>query len=120
MGELTGMARHPLTGKGFELLGSRGGVFVLAAIALHPACLLTHTCPEQGMLIGKRDANAIAVFHFAAPCHIPRVTGAGAQGRDVQIHGRTLAPGARPIAGDAAQADSVQALAGYGRRGALD
>ena len=120
MGELAGMARHPLTGQGFELRGGGLGVFMLAAVALYPACLLTHACTEQGMLIGKRDADAIAVFDLAAPRHIARVAGAGTQRRDLQINRRTRAPGARPIAGDAAQADSVQALAADGRRGTLD
>lgn len=114
------MARDPLAGQGFELRRGWLGVFVLAAVALHPACLLTHSRTEQGMLIGKRDANAIAVFHLAAPRHIAWVAGAGAQGGDVQIDRRTLAPGARPIAGDAAQADSVQALTRDCGGGALD
>ena len=120
MGEFTGVPRHPLAGHGFELLGRRLGVFVLAAVALYPACLLTHACAEQRMFIGKRDADAIAVFYLAAPCHIARVAGPGAQGRDMQVNRRTLAPGTRAIAGDAAQADSVQALAGNGGRGTLD
>ena len=120
MGELAGMARYPLAGQGFELLGCRFGVFVLAAVALYPACLLTHTCPEEGVLIGKRDADAIAVLDLAAPCHVARITRAGPQGGNVQVNGRTLAPGARPMAGDTAQADSEQALAGDGRGGTLD
>lgn len=77
------MARYPLAGQGFELLGSGFGVFVLAAVALYPACLLTHSCTKQGMFIGKRDTDAVAVFHLAAPRHIAGVTRAGAQGRDV-------------------------------------
>lgn len=120
MGELAGMARYPLTGQGFELLGCRFGVFVLAAVALYPACLLTHPCTEQRMFIGKRDTDAVAVFHLAAPRHIAWITRAGAQGRDKQINRRAFAPGAWPMAGDAAQADRVQALAGDGRRGTLD
>lgn len=120
MGELAGMARYPLAGQCFELLGSGFGVFVLAAVTRYPACLLTHSCTEQGMFIGKRDTDAVAVFHLAAPRHIARITRAGAQGRDMQINGRALAPGAWPIAGNTAQADSVQALTGDGRRGALD
>ena len=120
MGELAGMARYPLTGQGFELLGCGFGVFVLAAIALYPACLLTHSRTEQGMFIGKRDADTVAVFHLAAPCHIARITGAGAQGWDVQINRRALAPGTRPMAGDTAQTGSEQALAGNGGRGTLD
>ena len=120
MGELAGMARHPLTGQGLELRRGRFGVFVLAAVALYPACLLTHSRTEQRMFIGKRDADAIAVFYLAAPCHIARVAGPGAQGRDMQVNRCTLAPGTRAIAGDTAQADSVQALAGNGGRGTLD
>lgn len=120
MGELAGMARHPLTGQGFELLRGRLGIFMLAAVALYPACLLTHSRTEQRMFIGKRNADAIAVIHLAAPRHIPRIARAGTQGGNVQINGRALAPRAGPIAGDAAQADSEQALAGDGRRGALD
>src|SRR5450830_376807 len=120
MGELTGVPRHPLAGHGFELLWRRLGVFVLAAVTLYPACLLTHACAEQGMFIGERDADAIAVFHLAAPCHITRIAGPGAQGWDMQINRRTLAPGTRAIAGDATQADSVQALVGNGRGGTLD
>lgn len=112
MGELTGMARYPLAGQGFELLGSRLGVFVLATIALYPACLLTHSRTEQRMVIGKRDTDAVAVLHLAAPRHVARITRAGAQGRDVQFNRRALTPGAWPIARDAAQADSMQALAG--------
>lgn len=120
MRELAGMARYPLAGQGFELLGSGFGVFVLAAVALYPACLLTHSCAEQRMFIGKCDTDAVAVFHLAAPRHIARVTRAGAQGRDVQINRRAFAPGTWPMAGDAAQASRMQALAGDGRRGALD
>lgn len=120
MGELAGMARYPLTGQGFELLGCRFGVFVLAAVTLYPACLLTHSRTEQCMLVGKRDADPVAVFHFAAPRHVAWITRAGAQGGDVQIHGRAFAPGTRPVAGDTAQAGSVQALAGDSGRGALD
>lgn len=120
MGELAGMARYPLAGQCFELLGSGFCVFVLAAIALYPACLLTHSRTEQCMFIGKRDTDAVAVFHLAAPRHIARIACAGAQGRDVQINCRALAPGAWPMAGNTAQADRVQALAGDGRRGALD
>ncbi len=101
------MARYPFTGEGFELLGGWLGVFVLAAIALYPACLLTHARTEQRMFIGKRDTDAVAVFHLAAPRHIAWVACAGAQGGDVQINRRAFAPGAWPMAGDAAQADSV-------------
>ncbi len=114
------MARHPLTGQGFELLRGRFGIFMLAAVALYPACLLTHSRTEQRMFIGKRNAHAVAVFHLATPRHITWIAGAGAQGGNEQINGRALAPRAGPIAGDAAQADSEQALAGDGRRGALD
>lgn len=120
MGELAGMARYPLAGQGFELLGSGFGVFVLAAVALYPACLLTHSCTEQCMFIGKRDTDAVTVFHLAAPRHIAWITRAGAQGGNKQINRRAFAPGTWPMAGDAAQADRVQALAGDGRRGALD
>jgi len=120
MGELAGMTRYPLAGQGFELLGCRLGIFVLAAVTLYPACLLTHACTEQGMFIGKRNADAVAGFHLAAPRHITRITRTGAQGRDMQVNRRALAPGTRPIAGDTAQADSVQALAGDSGRGALD
>lgn len=114
------MARHPLACQGFELLGRRFSVFVLAAIALYPACLFTHSRAEQRMFVGKRDANSVAVFHLAAPGNITRITGAGTQRRNVQINRRTLAPGARPMTGDTAQADSEQALAGDGRGGTLD
>ncbi len=114
------MARHPLAGQGFELCRCRFGIFVLAAVAFHPACLFAHARAKQRMLIGKRDADAIAVFDLAAPGYIPRIPGVGAQGRDVQVNGCALAPGAWPMAGDAAQADRVQALAGEGRRGTLD
>lgn len=120
MGKLAGMARHPLTGQGFKLLRSRFGIFMLAAVALYPACLLTHSRTEQRMFIGKRNAHAVAVFHLATPRHITWIAGAGAQGGNEQINGRALAPRAGPIAGDAAQADSEQALAGNGGRGALD
>ncbi len=120
MGELAGMPRYPLAGQCFELLGGGFGVFVLAAIALYPACLFTHACTEQRMFIGKRDTDAVAVFHLATPRHIARITRAGAQGRDVQINRRALASGAWPMAGNTAQAGSVQALARDGRRGALD
>ena len=114
------MARHPLAGQGFDLLRGGFGVFVLAAVTLYPACLLTHACAEQRVFIGKRDADAVAVAHLAAPGYIAWVTGAGPQGRDMQINRRTLAPGAWPMAGDAAQAVSEQALTGDGRGGALD
>ena len=119
MGKLAGMARHPLTGQGFKLLRSRFGIFMLAAVALYPACLLTHSCTEQRMLIGKRNAHAVAVFHLATPRHIPRIAGRGTEGGNVQINGRALAPCAGPIAGDAAQADSVQPLAGNAGNGTL-
>ena len=114
------MARYPLAGQGFELLGCRFGIFVLAAVALYPACLLTHACTEQGMFVGKRDTDAVAGFHLAAPRHVARITRAGTQGRNVQINRSAFAPGTWPMAGDAAQAADVQALAGDSRRGALD
>lgn len=38
----------------------------------------------------------------------------------MQVYRRAGAPGTWPIAGDAAAADSVQALAGKGGRGTLD
>ena len=114
------MARYPLAGQGFELLGSGFGVFVLAAVALYPACLLTHACTEQGMFVGERDTDAVAGFHLAAPRHIAWVACADAQGGDVQINRRAFAPGTWPMAGEAAQADRVQALAGNGGRGTLD
>jgi hypothetical protein len=40
--------------------------------------LFANSRTEQGMLIGKRDADAVAIFDFAAPCDIARITGAGA------------------------------------------
>lgn len=119
VGELDGMARHPLARQGFELFGRWFGIFVLAAVALYPACLLTHTRTKQGMLIGKRDADAVAVRDLAAPCHVARITRARPQGGNVQVNGRTLAPGARPMAGDTAQADREQALTGNGGGGTL-
>ena len=114
------MARHPLARQGFELFGRRFGVFVLAAIALYPSCLFAHARTEQRMFIGKRNADAVAVFHLATPRHVAWVAGGGTQGWNVQVNGRALAPGARPIAGNATQAVREQALAGYGGRGALD
>ena len=114
------MARDPLASHGFELRRCWLGVFVQAAVAFDLAHLLTHSRTEQGVLLGKRDTDAIALFDLAAPGHIAWITGAGAQGRDTQINRRTLAPGTWAIAGDAAQADSVQALAGNGRSGTLD
>ena len=120
MGELAGMARHPLTGQGFELCGGGLGVFMLAAVALYPACLFAHARTEQRMFIGKRNSDAVAVFHLATPRHVAWVSGGGAQGWNVQVNGRALAPGARPIAGNATQAVREQTLAGYGGRGALD
>ena len=114
------MARHPVAGQGFELLGRWLVGFVQAAVAFDLAHLLAHPRTEQGMFIGKGDADAIAVFDFSAPGYIARITGAGAQGGDVQVNRRARAPGTRPIASDAAAPDSVQALAGKGRRGALD
>ena len=94
--------------------------FVHAAVALDLTHLLTHSRTEQCMFIGERDTDAVAVFHLATPRHIPRIAGRGTEGGNVQVNGRALAPCAGPIAGDAAQADSVQALAGDGRRGTLD
>lgn len=120
MGELTGMARHPLTGQGFDLLGCWLGIFVLAAVALYPACLLTHARTEQRMFIGERDAHTVAVFHLVTPRHVAWVAGGGAKGRNVQVNGCALAPGPRPFAGDATQAGSEQALAGDCGRGTLD
>lgn len=120
MGELYGVARHPLTGQGFELLRRGFGIFVLAAVALYPACLLTHACTEQRMFVGKRNADAVAVFAFAAPCHITGITGVGPKGWDLQINRRTRAPGTRPMAGDTAQALSEQALTRDCGGGALD
>ncbi len=114
------MARDPLAGHGFELLGRWLGVFMQAAVAFHLAHLFAHSRTEQGVFIGKSDADAIAIFNSVAPGHIARITGAGTQGRDTQINRRALAPGARPIAGDTTQADSVQALAWESRRGAWD
>ncbi len=61
MGELAGLARYPRAGQGLERPGSRLGVFVLATIALYPACLLTHWRTEQRMFIGKRDTDIIRV-----------------------------------------------------------
>ena len=120
MGEVTGVSRHPLAGQGFDFRRARLSIFVLAAVALYPACLFAHARTEQRMFIGKRNADAVAGFHLAAPRHITRITRTGAQGRDMQVNRRALAPGTRPIAGDTAQADSVQALAGDSGRGALD
>lgn len=114
------MARDPLAGHGFEFCRRRLGVFVQAAVAFDLAHLFTHSRTEQGVLIGKGDTDAIALFDLAAPGYIARITGAGAQVRDMQVNRRTLAPGTWAIAGDAAQADSVQALAGNGRSGTLD
>ncbi len=113
------MARHPLAGQGFELLGCRFGVFVLAAVALHAACLFTHARAEQRMFVGKRDTDAVAIVDLAAPRHISRVAGAGAQRGYVQIDRSALAPGPWPMAGDAAQAVGEQTLAGDGRGGTL-
>ncbi len=109
------MARDPLAGEGFELQGAWRGVFVQAAVAFDLTHLLTHSRTEQGVLVGKRNADAVAIFDCAAPRYIAWVTGAGTQRRDIQIDRCTLAPGTRAIAGDAAQADSVQALAGNAR-----
>ena len=114
------MARHPVTGHGFKLRRRWLGIFVQAAVTLDLAHLLTHSRTEQGVFIGKADTDAIALFDLAAPGNIARITGAGPQGRDMQINRRAGAPGTRPIAGDAATADSVQALAGKGGRGTLD
>ena len=114
------MARHPVTGHGFKLRRRWLGIFVQAAVTLDLAHLLTHSRTEQGVFIGKADTDAIALFDLAAPGNIARITGAGPQGRDMQIARRAGAPGTWPIAGDAAAADSVQALAGQGGRGTLD
>jgi len=114
------MVRDPLAGHGFELGRGWLGVFVQATVAFYLAHLLAHSCTEQRVLIGKRDADAIALVDFAAPGYIARITGSGAKGRDAQINGCALAQGTRAIAGDAAQADSVQALPGNGRGGTLD
>ena len=119
MRELTGMARDPFAGHGFELFGRGLGVFLQAAVAFDLAHLLAHSRSEQGVFIGKGDADAITVLDLAAPRYIARITGARAQRGDAQIDRSALAPGAWVIAGDAAQADSVQALAGNGGRGAL-
>ena len=120
MGELAGVARDPIAGHGFKLLWRGFGVFVQAAMTFDLAHLLTHSRAEQGVFIGKANADAITVFDFAAPGHVAWITGAGPQGGDMQVNCRARAPGPRPIAGDAAAADSVQALAGQGRRGTLD
>lgn len=114
------MPRNPLPGQGLELLRGGLGIFVLAAVAFYPACLLAHARAEQGMFIGERDAHTIATFNLAAPGHVPGIAGAGAQGWDVQIHRRALSPGARPMTSNAAQAGSEEALTGNGGRGALD
>lgn len=120
MGELTGVARDPIAGHGFELLRRRLGVFVQAAVAFDLAHLLAHPCTEQGMFIGKTNADAVTIFDFAAPGYIARITGAGPQRGDMQVDRRARAPRTRPIARNAPAADSVQALAGKGRRGTLD
>ncbi len=120
MGEVTGVSRHPLAGQGFDFRRARLSIFVLAAVALYPACLFAHARTEQRMFIGKRNSDAVAVFHLATPRHVAWVSGGGAQGWNVQVNGRALAPGARPIAGNATQAVREQTLAGYGGRGALD
>ena len=120
MGELTGMARYPIAGHGFELLGRRPGVFVQAAVAFDLAHLLAHPRTEQGMFIGKANTDAVTIFDFAAPGYIARIARAGAQRGDMQVDRCARAPGIRPIAGNAAATDSVQALAGQGRRGTLD
>lgn len=120
MGELAGVARYPVAGHGLKLLWRELGVLVRAAMTFDLAHLLTHPRTEQGVFIGKANADAITVFDFAAPGYIAWVTGAGSQGGDMQVHRRAGAPGPRPIAGDAASADSVQALARQGRRGTLD
>lgn len=120
MGELGGVARHPITGHGFQLRRCWLGVFVQAAVTFNLAHLLAHTRTEQGVLIGKAYADAISIFAFAAPGYIAGISGAWPQGGDMQVDRRAWAPGSRPIAGDAAAADSMQALAGQGRRGTLD
>ena len=114
------MARHPVTGHGFKLRRRWLGIFVQAAVTLDLAHLLTHSRTEQGVFIGKANTDAIALFDFAAPGYIARIARAGAQRGDMQVDRRARAPGTRPIAGNAAAADSVQALAGKGGRGTLD
>ena len=119
MGELAGMARDPFPGQGFALPGCRPAAFVQPAVAFDLAHLLAHPRTEQGLLIGKGNADAVAVFAFATPRYIARIAGREAQCRDVHFDGSALAPGARAIACDAAQADSVQPLAGNAGKGAL-
>lgn len=119
MGEVTGMAGDPFPGQGFGLLGSQVGIFVQAAVALDLTHLLAHSCAEQSLWVGEGDADSIAVFDAAAPGDIAQVACRGAEGRDVHFDGGALAPGAWAIACDAAQADSVQPLAGNSGGGTL-
>ena len=119
LGKLAGVARDPFAGHGFKLRRCWLGVFVQAAVAFDLTHLFAHACPKQGMLLGKGDTHAVALSDFAAPGYIARIAGTDAQGRDSQINRHALAPGTRAIAGDAAQADRVQALAGNGGSGAL-
>ena len=79
MGELAGVARDPIAGHGFKLLWRGLGVFVQAAMTFDLAHLLTHSGTEQGVFIGKANADAITVFDFAAPGYIARIAGAGPQ-----------------------------------------
>lgn len=120
VGELTGVARHPIAGQGFQLLGRGLGSLVQAAVAFDLAHLLAHSRAKQGMLIGKTDADAIASLRFATPCDIAWVAGAGTERGDMQIDRSAGLPGTWPIARNATATDSAQALAGQGRRGTLD
>jgi len=73
------MARDPFQGQVFALPGCRLDAFVEAAVTFDLAHLLAHPRTEQGLLIGKGDADAVAVFGFAAPRYIARIAGVLAQ-----------------------------------------
>lgn len=119
MGELARMACDPFSGQGFDTLGCRFGILMLAAVAFNLADLFSHACAEQSLLIGKGNADPIAICIFTAPGNIAGIAGCRAERGDVYLDGSALAPGTRVIACDAAQADSVQPLAGNAGVGAL-
>ncbi|MCY1176536.1 hypothetical protein D9M73_168110 [compost metagenome] len=103
------MLLDPLKRQGLNTLQVVVGI-MLATVSLDLAHLLAHAGTEQGLLVGKGDADQVTLVLFAAPGDITGIAGLFAKCGNVHFDGGAPAEGARMIACHATQADSVQAL----------
>ena len=110
-----GVLFDPFPGQGFEVGRHSGAGWIEAAVAFDLTHLLAHSCAEQCLFVGERDTNPVAVFNLPAPGHIARIAGIRPYSRHVHQHCGAASPGARAIACDATEADSVQPLRGDSR-----